>query len=114
MFLVGPLTSRNFPHGFDRAAAAAEHHGRGSPFPLLPRRGAYVSLRNQPAWAADAVISADEERLRQLGYKQELRRKLSGFSNFAVSFSIISILAGCITSYGLAMANGGPVAITMG
>jgi len=73
-----------------------------------------VSLRNQPAWAADAVISADEERLRQLGYKQELRRKLSGFSNFAVSFSIISILAGCITSYGLAMANGGPVAITMG
>jgi len=73
-----------------------------------------VSLRNEPAWAADAVISADEERLRQLGYKQELRRKLSGFSNFAVSFSIISILAGCITSYGLAMANGGPVAITMG
>lgn len=73
-----------------------------------------MSVRNQPAWAADAVITADEEKLRQLGYKQELRRKLSGFSNFAVSFSIISILAGCITSYGLAMANGGPVAITMG
>jgi len=73
-----------------------------------------VSVRTQPAWATDAVISADEERLRQLGYKQELRRKLSGFSNFAVSFSIISILAGCLTSYGLAMANGGPVAITMG
>jgi amino acid permease (GABA permease) len=73
-----------------------------------------VTIRDQPAWAADAVITADEERLRQLGYKQELRRKLSAFSNFAVSFSIISVLAGCITSYGLAMANGGPAAITIG
>jgi amino acid permease (GABA permease) len=73
-----------------------------------------VTVRSQPAWAADAVISADEERLRQLGYKQELRRKLSGFSNFAVSFSIISILAGCLTSFSVAMAFGGPVAITMG
>ncbi|MFU8850594.1 hypothetical protein ACNAW0_06380 [Micromonospora sp. SL1-18] len=50
---------------------------------------------------------SDEERLAQLGYKQELRRKLSGFSNFAVSFSIISILAGAITSYGIAMTAGG-------
>lgn len=76
-----------------------------------------MTFRNQAPmspWAADAVINADEERLRQLGYKQELRRKLSGFSNFAVSFSIISILAGCITSYGIAMANGGPLAITLG
>ena len=32
----------------------------------------------------------DEDLLAQLGYKQELHRKLSGFSNFAVSFSIIS------------------------
>ena len=56
----------------------------------------------------------DEERLAQLGYKQELRRKLSGFSNFAVSFSIISILAGAITSYGIAMTAGGPLAITLG
>ncbi|GAA4562343.1 amino acid permease [Micromonospora coerulea] len=56
----------------------------------------------------------DEEQLAQLGYKQELRRKLSGFSNFAVSFSIISILAGAITSYGIAMTAGGPLAITLG
>ena len=33
---------------------------------------------------------------------------MSGFSNFAVSFSIISILAGCITSYGIALDSGGP------
>lgn len=56
----------------------------------------------------------DELRLAQLGYKQELRRKLSGFSNFAISFSIISILAGAITSYGIAMTAGGPLAITLG
>ena len=31
---------------------------------------------------------------------------MSGFSNFAVSFSIISILAGCITSYGIALVSG--------
>ena len=58
--------------------------------------------------------STDEERLAQLGYQQELHRRLSGFSNFAVSFSIISILAGAITSYGIAMAAGGPLAITLG
>jgi amino acid permease (GABA permease) len=58
--------------------------------------------------------STDEERLAQLGYQQELHRRLSGFSNFAVSFSIISILAGAITSYGIAMNAGGPLAITLG
>src|SRR5947209_19299734 len=58
--------------------------------------------------------TSDEELLAQLGYRQELRRKLSGFSNFAVSFSIISILAGAITSYGIAMAAGGPLSITVG
>src|SRR3954467_6777088 len=58
--------------------------------------------------------STDEERLAQLGYQQELHRRLSGFSNFAVSFSIISILAGAITSYGIAMTAGGPLAITIG
>ena len=60
------------------------------------------------------VPSTDEERLAQLGYQQELHRRLSGFSNFAVSFSIISILAGAITSYGIAMTAGGPLAIVLG
>jgi amino acid permease (GABA permease) len=57
---------------------------------------------------------ADAVRLAELGYTQELHRGMSGFSNFAVSFSIISILAGCITTYYLAMDAGGPVAITLG
>ena len=60
------------------------------------------------------ALSADEQRLAELGYKQELRRGWSGFSNFAISFSIISILAGCFTTYGQAWINGGPVAISIG
>jgi len=56
----------------------------------------------------------DEALLAELGYKQELHRGMSGFSNFAVSFSIISILAGCITTYYLAMDAGGPIAISIG
>ncbi|WP_270888550.1 amino acid permease [Pedococcus sp. 5OH_020] len=61
-----------------------------------------------------STIDDDAARLAELGYKQELHRGMSGFSNFAVSFSIISILAGCITTYYLAMDAGGPVAITIG
>lgn len=56
----------------------------------------------------------DSAQLEALGYKQELTRRFGGFSNFAVSFSIISVLAGCITSYGIAMAAGGPMAISIG
>src|SRR2546430_8374997 len=57
---------------------------------------------------------ADEQRLAELGYKQELSRSWSGFQNFAISFTIISILAGCFTTYSQAWNNGGPVAITWG
>jgi amino acid transporter len=60
------------------------------------------------------ALDADEQRLAELGYKQELRRKWSGFSNFAISFSIISILAGCFTTFGQAWNNGGPIAISLG
>ncbi|MFF5261694.1 amino acid permease [Actinomadura viridis] len=56
----------------------------------------------------------DSRRLAELGYRQELRRTWSGFSNFAISFSIISILAGCFTTFGQAWNNGGPVAISWG
>ncbi len=59
-------------------------------------------------------MNADERRLAELGYKQELKRNWSGFSNFAISFSIISILAGCFTTFGQAWNNGGPIAISIG
>ncbi|HEY0631500.1 MAG TPA: amino acid permease [Thermoleophilaceae bacterium] len=56
----------------------------------------------------------DERRLAELGYKQDLKRAWSGFSNFAISFTIISVLAGCFTLYYQGWKNGGPVAISWG
>jgi amino acid transporter len=58
-------------------------------------------------------LSKDEQRLAELGYTQELKRGWSSFSNFAISFSIISVLAGCFTTYGQALNNGGPIAISI-
>ena len=49
-----------------------------------------------------------------MGYAQELFRAMGGFQNFAISFTIISILAGCLTSYYIAFNNGGPIAISWG
>jgi amino acid transporter len=60
------------------------------------------------------ILDADEQRLAEMGYKQELNRSWSGFSNFAISFSIISILAGCFTTFGVGWNNGGPMAIAWG
>jgi amino acid transporter len=59
-------------------------------------------------------LSDDERRLAELGYKQELNRSWSGFSNFAISFSIISILAGCFTTFYVGWNNGGPAGIAWG
>jgi amino acid transporter len=57
---------------------------------------------------------SDEALLHRLGYAQVLYREMGGFSNFAISFTIISILAGCLTSYFIGFNNGGPVVITWG
>jgi amino acid permease (GABA permease) len=62
----------------------------------------------------EQALSSDEEILHRLGYAQELRRRMSGFSNFAVSFTIISILSGCLTLYGYGMNTGGPAIIVWG
>ncbi len=59
-------------------------------------------------------LGSDEQLLAELGYKQELNRSWSGFSNFAISFSIISILAGCFTTFGSGWNGGGPAAIAWG
>jgi amino acid transporter len=57
-------------------------------------------------------LNEDEKLLAKLGYKQDLNRSWSGFSNFAISFSIISILAGCFTNFGAGWNNGGPISIS--
>jgi amino acid transporter len=45
-------------------------------------------------------LNIDREHLRKMGYIQELDRSIGVFSNFALSFSVISILTGLITLYG--------------
>jgi amino acid transporter len=57
-------------------------------------------------------LTDDEKHLAKLGYSQDLNRSWSGFSNFAISFSIISILAGCFTNFGAGFNNGGPISIS--
>jgi amino acid transporter len=56
----------------------------------------------------------DEQTLADLGYKQELHRAWSGFTNFAISFTIISVLAGCFTATQVGWNAGGPMAISIG
>src|ERR1700724_3505841 len=64
--------------------------------------------------AAAQTATDDERRLHELGYAQELMRRMSGFSNFAVSFTIISILSGSLTLYSFGMEEGGPAIIVWG
>ena len=61
----------------------------------------------------DGVLD-DTEQLHKLGYAQELNRSMSKFSNFAISFTIISILSGCLTLYGFGLEHGGPPTMIWG
>ena len=59
-------------------------------------------------------VDADVQRLHEMGYRQELSRAWSGFTNFAISFTIISVLAGTFTTFSFAWQNGGPIAASIG
>ena len=59
-------------------------------------------------------LAADERTLEAMGYAQELLRRMSGFSNFAISLSIICILAGGITSFQVGFSSVGGAAIGLG
>ncbi|HEY8989696.1 MAG TPA: amino acid permease [Candidatus Limnocylindrales bacterium] len=60
------------------------------------------------------MAQSDTDQLHALGYAQELRRGMRTFSNFAVSFTIISILSGCLTLFKFGMLAGGPAVMTIG
>ena len=69
---------------------------------------------NQDWGSFMTTMDEDRDHLNAMGYAQELHRGMSTFSNFAISFSIISILAGGMTSFWLGMATGGPRVIIIG
>ncbi len=60
------------------------------------------------------VIKQDVADLHKLGYAQELFRSMGGFSNFAISFSIISILTGAVILYDYGLAWAGTAAVLIG
>jgi amino acid transporter len=62
----------------------------------------------------DRTLAEDEVTLKSMGYAQELARRMSGFSNFAISLSIICILAGCITSFQVGFCTVGGASIGLG
>ena len=60
------------------------------------------------------IIAEDVKTLHSMGYAQELARRMHGFSNFAISFSIICILSGGINSLGQGIGGVGGAAIGIG
>ncbi|TMD65303.1 MAG: amino acid permease, partial [Chloroflexi bacterium] len=62
----------------------------------------------------EELIARDMKRLHTLGYAQELFRAMGGFSNFAISFTIISILSGCVTLFYLVPTTTGYSAASIG
>eukprot|EP00897_Mesotaenium_endlicherianum_P009494 jgi/Mesen1/8573/ME000497S07976 len=90
------------PRGVALAAASPSVSGRAS----------WEDMQNQSEEGTG--VDTGERRLRQLGYKQELRRDLSFLSNFAFSFNIACALQGVSTLFNVGLNYGGPVVITWG
>src|SRR5215472_17719475 len=62
----------------------------------------------------EELIAQDIKRLHGLGYAQELFRTMGGFSNFAISFTIISVLSGCLTLFYTGITTSGFAAGSLG
>jgi len=61
-----------------------------------------------------AALDQDAKDLARMGYVQELLRDMGGFSSFAMSFSVISILTGATQLYGYGLQHGGPAQMSVG
>ncbi|WP_033306936.1 amino acid permease [Streptomyces iakyrus] len=66
------------------------------------------------ARSAVSPSAEDDELLSQLGYRPQLARRMGPFGNFAISFSVISVLSGCMTLYGFGLNTGGPAVMLWG
>lgn len=67
-----------------------------------------------PHKSRDEILAEDLRDLHRLGYAQQLFREMGGFSNFAISFSIISILTGAILLFGFGLRFAGPIVNSVG
>jgi amino acid transporter len=73
----------------------------------------WVMAEKKPI-SREEMIKQDVHDLHKMGYAQQLFREMGGFSNFAVSFSIISILTGAMLLYGYGLKFAGPIINTVG
>src|SRR5262249_23221981 len=110
---------RHIPLGVKHGPALQDRRGAARGDQAVIRRGARKAMKHEPPIAdrsdrRENYDANDDAALRRLGYAQELLRRMGGFSSFAVSFSIISVLTGCITAYSDALAAGGPAALGIG
>src|SRR5712671_3157997 len=62
----------------------------------------------------EGPLDRDAAQLRRLGYAQQLLREMGGFANFAVSFSIISVLTGAVLLFGYGLKLAGPIINSVG
>jgi amino acid transporter len=67
-----------------------------------------------PSPSREEILQQDLRDLHRLGYAQQLFREMGGFSNFAISFSIISILTGAILLFGFGLRFAGPIVNSVG
>ncbi|ONI31522.1 hypothetical protein PRUPE_1G317800 [Prunus persica] len=81
---------------------------------MLSDGGDRMALPSHVVPNGSASQDSGHARLHELGYKQELKRDLSLLSNFAFSFSIISVLTGVTTLYNTGLKYGGPVSVVYG
>ena len=70
--------------------------------------------RDERSERSDRATADDEAELAALGYGQDLLRAMGGFSSFALSFSIISVLTGILTTFSDALGPGGPRGVGLG
>ncbi|WP_327233177.1 amino acid permease [Streptomyces sp. NBC_01317] len=79
----------------------------------MRRTSVFGATRPQPVSGPEQV-SDDNRQLADLGYEPVLARRMGGFGNFAVSFSVISVLGGCMALYGPGLIAGGPAVMLWG
>lgn len=60
------------------------------------------------------TLNEDDQILERMGYKTELYRGLSAFSNFAFGFTEVNVLCSFVSMYGYGLATGGPTVIFWG
>jgi amino acid transporter len=68
----------------------------------------------EPKKPLDEIVQKDIRELERLGYAQQLFRQMGGFSNFAISFSVISVLTGAIVLFGYGLKFSGPIINSVG